>query len=187
MADVDEVDALAERFGRIAGGRPNESDREVEMILRNMVVGVFAVLAFTSVAADKPKLRPLPKEIQGQWVAARMEFSGQRPPVSIERKYKAAVRGDTITLGPLTFADGRFTDKGEPFDVRCEYDPDASPKTIDLIFKNGNAEIRMLGIYAVEGKQLKLCWQHDGQARPKEFKTKADPSQMLLVLRRPKQ
>ena len=59
-------------------------------------------------------------------------------------------------------------------------------RRIDLIFKDGDAEHRMLGIYATDGKQLKLCWQHDGKARPTEFKTKAEPSQMLLVLERAK-
>jgi hypothetical protein len=75
---------------------------------------------------------------------------------------------------------------GGPFEVRCEYDPGASPKAIDLVFSVGVAEVRMLGIYAMEGRRLNLCWQHDGQARPTEFKTRAKPTQMLLVRERPK-
>jgi uncharacterized protein (TIGR03067 family) len=145
-------------------------------------VGLFVLLAATSSAADEP--RPLPKELQGEWAAVAMEFSGQSPPADIVDKYRVVVKGDKISLSPLEMADGKFTAAGEPFELRCEHDPNANSKGIDLIFKNGDEEIRMLGIYVLEEKRLKICWQHDGKARPKEFKTGKEPSQTLLVLER---
>jgi uncharacterized protein (TIGR03067 family) len=147
--------------------------------------GWFVLLTANSLAAaDKPQ--PLPKAAQGDWVAVAIEFCGQQPPADIVHKYKVTVEADVIVLAPLNLADGKFNVEGETLKVRYEQDPKASPKAIDLILKDGDAELRMLGIYATDGKQLKMCWQHDGKARPTEFKTKAEPSQMLLVLERAK-
>jgi uncharacterized protein (TIGR03067 family) len=151
---------------------------------RSAAAVVTILIAATAALTEEP--RPLPKDLQGQWAAVALEFSGRQPPGDIVSKYKVVVRGDKIAIDPLSIFEGRFTTDGGAFEVRCEYNPGASPKAIDLIFKNGDDEIRMLGIYAVEGKRLKICWQHDGKARPTEFKTKAEPSQMLVVLERPK-
>ncbi len=155
------------------------------MMSGRVKAGLFVLLAATSTtAADKPQ--PLPKTTQGDWVAVAVEFCGQRPPADIVRKYKVIVEADVIVLGPLNMADGKFNAEGEPCKARYEQNPKASPKAIDLILKDGDAEYRMLGIYAADGNQLKLCWQHDGKARPTEFKTNAEPTQMLLVLERAK-
>ena len=135
---------------------------------------LFLLLAATSAVTDEP--RPLPKEIQGEWVAVELEYCGQRPPADIISKYQVVVKKDKLTLSPLMRANGQFNVEGDTLEVQCQYDPKASPKTIDLIFKVENGEKRMLGIYAIEGKQLKICWQHDGESRPKEFKTGAEPS-----------
>jgi uncharacterized protein (TIGR03067 family) len=143
---------------------------------------LFVLLAGATAVADEP--HPLPKELLGTWAAVEVEFCGQRPPADIVDKYRVIIKEDRISLSPLGMADGKFTAEGEPFDFRCRHDASASPKAIDLIFKNGDEELRMLGIYAIEGKRLKICWQHDGQARPKEFKTGKEPSRMLLVLER---
>ena len=59
----------------------------------------------------------------------------------------------------IAVADGKFNGEGPPLKVLYEQDPKASPKTIDLILKDGDAEHRMLVIYADDGNQLKLCWQ----------------------------
>ncbi len=140
--------------------------------------------AASLIAVEKPQ--PLPKSVQGDWVAVGIEYCGQRPPADIVRKFKVTVRDDVIVLSPLNIVESKFNVEGVPIEARYEQDPKASPKRIDFIFKDEGAEQRMLGIYAVEGKQLKICWQHDGKARPSEFKTKAEPSQMLLILERSK-
>jgi uncharacterized protein (TIGR03067 family) len=154
------------------------------MGLRRAAAGLFLVVAATSAKADGP--RPLPKEVQGKWVASAVEFAGKRPPAEIVKGYKAEVTERTLVLDALSFDGERFTAEGKPFELRYTCDPAAKPQAIDLVPKDGDDEYRMQGIYAVEGGQLKLCWQHDGQGRPTEFQTKAQPTQMLLVLKRPK-
>jgi uncharacterized protein (TIGR03067 family) len=153
---------------------------------RGIAAVSFALFTVTSAVADEP--RPLPKELQGEWVTVEAEFSGQRPPEDVLgklAKYRVTIKQDKIPLPPLGLNNhGFFIPEGGPLEVRCQHEPSASPKEIDLIFKNGDEEIRMLGIYAIERKRLKICWQHDGKARPKEFKTAKEPSQMLLVLER---
>jgi uncharacterized protein (TIGR03067 family) len=145
----------------------------------------FFLLVSTSAVADEP--RPLPKELQGEWVAVEVEYRGKRPPAGIVSKYKVTVKEDKLILAPLNLqTDGKFNVEGELHEVRCKYDSNANPKAIDMSFKNFGEEAQMLGIYAIEGKQLKICWQHGGKERPKEFKTKQEPSQMLVILERAK-
>lgn len=148
------------------------------------VAMLFVLFVATSAVGEEPQ--PLPKEIQGEWVTVELEFAGRRPPAEIIRqmgKFPITIKEDKIPLPPVGIAsDGKFFVEGDLWEIRCKHDSNTSPKSIDLIFKNDDKEIRMLGIYVVEDKRLKLCWQHDGKGRPKEFKTAKEPSQMLLVL-----
>jgi uncharacterized protein (TIGR03067 family) len=155
-------------------------------IVRGPATLLFILLAATSAMTAEKK--PLSKELQGEWVAVDVEFNGSRPPKEILDKldkYLVTIKDDKIPIPPLGFAEDRFfIPEGGALEVRCQQDPSTNPKEIDLIFMNGDTEIRMLGIYSIEAKQLKICWQHNGKARPKEFKTAKEPSQMLLVLDR---
>ena len=144
---------------------------------RGTMTWLFALLTATSTMADEP--RPLPKEFQGEWIVVAVEFNGQRPPEDIVGKLgkdRVTIKENRIPLPPLGInKDGFFIPEGGPLEVRCRHDSGSNSKEIDLIFKNGDEEIRMRGIYALEGKQLKICWQHDGKGRPKEFKAAKDP------------
>jgi uncharacterized protein (TIGR03067 family) len=145
--------------------------------------GVFVLAAATVVAADGP---PLPAAAEGDWVATAIEFAGRRPPADLVRRYKVVVKKGAVVLDPLFISDGKFSLMGEPLEARTEAPPKAAPGEIDLVLKDEAGEHRMRGIFALDGPRLKLCWQLDGKARPAEFKTRAEPAQMLLVLERAK-
>ena len=45
----------------------------------------------------------------------------------------------------------------------------------------------VLGIYEINGDTIKYCWAEPGKERPKEFATKTDSNQTLMVLKRVKE
>jgi uncharacterized protein (TIGR03067 family) len=126
----------------------------------------------------------LPRELRGAWVATEAEYSGKSPPAQIVRQLKVTINEDLITISPLELIQGKFSVAGKPLAFRYKIDGEAKPKEIDLVFKAEDGEHRMLGIYAGDLNELRICWQHDGKMRPREFRTKAEAPQMLLVLKR---
>jgi uncharacterized protein (TIGR03067 family) len=150
-------------------------------------LSVFLLLLLVSTCDAEDKESPeFPKSQQGEWLATAIEFNGQSPPNDIVRKFKVTIKAKSIVIGAIEFKDDKFTGEGEPMEFGITHHPSSKPNGIDLTFKNGNEQIRMLGIYAVDGDQLKLCWQHDGKERPTEFKAKAEPSGMMVILKRAK-
>jgi uncharacterized protein (TIGR03067 family) len=127
------------------------------------------------------------REAQGEWVAAAAEWAGKPVPAEVAQRIKVTVGPASVTVSPLIHEDGKFDTRGEPIEFRYRLDPAAKPKAIDLTLKgDGGTEQTQLGIYALDGGQFKLCWQHDGRGRPMAFKTVEEPAQLLLVLVRPK-
>src|SRR5262249_40872043 len=125
-----------------------------------------------------------PRAMQGEWVGTAAEWAGKAVPNEIARRMKVTVKEMSITISPLSYQDDMFHTRGEPAEFSYRIDPTKNPKAIDLILKDSEGEHRQLGIYHADEGQLKLCWQHDGKQRPTEFKTAAEPTQMLSVLTR---
>ena len=157
-------------------------------MVRHSPAAVLSLFCFVA-AVGAEEAPPLPEELLGEWVVVAAEYRGERPSAEIVAKlakFPVVVQGDKLPLPPLSYRDdsGFFIDAGGPLAVRCRAKTSAAPKEIELVLQDGNVEFRMLGIYAVEGKRLQLCWQHDGRGRPKEFRTTKEPSQMMFVLER---
>jgi len=156
-------------------------------MVRQSLAAVLSLFCFVA-AVGAEEAPPLPEELLGEWVVVAAEYRGERPSAEIVAKlakFPVVVQGDKLPLPPLSYSnDGFFVDAGGPLTVRCRAKGSAAPKEIDLVLQEGNEEYLMLGIYAVEGKRLQLCWQHDGRGRPKEFRTVKEPSQMMFVLER---
>jgi uncharacterized protein (TIGR03067 family) len=136
-----------------------------------------------SVHFERPR-STFPRELHGLWVATEAEYAGKSPPAQIVRQLRVTVEEDLIKMSSLVLSEGEFSAKGKPMEFTYTIDAKARPKEIDLVFKDEDGEHRMLGIYAHCGNELRICWQHDGKIRPREFKTRAEPTRMLLVLKR---
>ena len=68
-------------------------------------------------------------------------------------------------------------------------DTTKSPKHLDIMLpKESNQERAVLGIYAINGDELKVCLRFGRSKgeRPAEFSTKADSGLTLLVFRKAK-
>jgi uncharacterized protein (TIGR03067 family) len=123
------------------------------------------------------------KEVNGR-------FAGSWKVVSMERDGKEigeAFKGAKWVFTKTTLA-ARFPGEGE---AKFAYQARKGDKvgTIDLEVvesaRDGGPRKRVyVGIYSLEGDALKICYAATGKERPKEFATKADSRNTLVVLKR---
>jgi uncharacterized protein (TIGR03067 family) len=128
-----------------------------------------ALLAVAGRAADPPT--PGPADLQGAWELVSVEVDGESndssgdPPRLVIRDDQALYGGQEV---------GRLT-----------ADPSATPKVLDLRLSKPDRTLE--GIYAVEGRELKVCvsTRADGaKERPQDFTTKGHGDRRLLVFRK---
>jgi uncharacterized protein (TIGR03067 family) len=63
--------------------------------------------------------------------------------------------------------------------------PSKAPKAVDAVVRKGLHEgATMLGIYELKGDRLTVCFDPDGDGRPKEFAAKPDAALFVAVYRR---
>jgi uncharacterized protein (TIGR03067 family) len=115
------------------------------------------------------------EKIQGQWSVTAMERDEKPAPAQ-------AIEGLTIT-----FTEDKMTlarAKGKAREYTFKLNPAKSPKAIDFVPLDGKSKgFTIYGIYAFDGKDLKLCMPNaDGTERPTEFKTKKDSDLILMSL-----
>jgi uncharacterized protein (TIGR03067 family) len=117
-------------------------------------------------------------ELEGNWKGDSLEKAGQQ----LDEHAKTVrweIAGDKITV-----LEGDLRVQGT-----ITVDSKKSPKTIDVEAKGdgGRISLVLIGIYALEGDVLKVCYASTKDAkRPKEFKTSPGSDQVLLVLKRQK-
>jgi uncharacterized protein (TIGR03067 family) len=140
-----------------------------------LTVGIAAWLA----AADKDdKAKEDKKNLQGAWKLMSFEVAGKGDDDTKDENRELLIEGDKITV------------KNEGKDVEKNsftLDPTKKPKSIDVITLTGEEkDKKRLGIYELDGDNLKICIDDKGETRPAEFKTKEKGNQILVVLKRVK-
>ncbi|MCI0379193.1 MAG: TIGR03067 domain-containing protein [Gemmataceae bacterium] len=141
--------------------------------------GLFAALVPSQI--EPPSARELAAhqeliKLQGAWQFESLEEDG-------EKTMPEELKGRTLFFGADTFfirANNKILQMGQ-----VKLDPTKSPKTFNAVVKQGqNRGEVMLGIFALEGDTLRLCYDALGQERPKEFKTKPGANLLLVVCKR---
>jgi uncharacterized protein (TIGR03067 family) len=116
-------------------------------------------------------------KLQGTWTFVSMESNGQAVP-----------QGDPAPT--ITFDGNKFTVKAGDAVLQAgtqTLDPGKKPKEVDSTVTEGEGKgTTMLGIYELDGDNLKACFDIQGKKRPTEFKTAAESGHMLVVLKRVK-
>ena len=117
-------------------------------------------------------------ELEGTWKGDRLDKAGQQLD-----EHAKTVRWE-ITGDKITVTEDRLRVQGT-----VTVDSKKSPKTIDVEAKGDGGRITfvLVGIYALEGDVLKVCYTATrGAKRPEEFKTKPGSDQVLFVAKRQK-
>src|SRR5262245_17952961 len=123
------------------------------------------LLAFASLAADKPDMKKQDKErIQGTWTVATLEVDGKE------------VKGETFEAfkkGKLTFKGDSYIHSMAPDRVLTfRLDPDKKPAALDVeVTTPAKAVFRYLYEF-VDDDTLRLCSGKEADVRPKEFTSK---------------
>jgi uncharacterized protein (TIGR03067 family) len=139
---------------------------------------LFVILAVGLLLGADDKQTDAKKEqekLQGEWTMQSGERDGEQFPEELVKALKRTVTGDkyVITRDGETLAKGTFM-----------LDPWQKPKTIDG--KMEGADKTVQGIYELDGDTLKICNGQPGEARPKEFATKAGSGLTLVVWKKVK-
>jgi uncharacterized protein (TIGR03067 family) len=120
--------------------------------------------------------------LQGTWTLVQFERGGRKPPEELlkTKPLKMVIKEDTLRM-----SDG---ERGEG--ATFKIDRSRSPHEIDLVFKEGpneDIERNALGIFELDGDNLKFAWRKDGGPRPKEFSSiPGERTSELIVLKREK-
>jgi uncharacterized protein (TIGR03067 family) len=125
---------------------------------------------------DEAALQELVK-FQGSWTVESMELNGERVPAG-------DLKGRTMFFGGDVFILRKGT---EMLQVGMQkLDPAKSPRTVNATISQGLYQGEaMLGIYEFEGSdKLKVCFEIEGQTRPKEFKSAAGEGRFVAIYKR---
>src|SRR4051794_23173874 len=116
---------------------------------------LLTLLAVLVAAGDGPAERA---KLRGRWAIISAAFDGKETPAG------------QLKDRELLFDDKSFTASvgGKKRNtIRYTLDPSKSPGQIDL--RREGVEGASLGIYTLDGDELKLCYGEPGAARPTEF------------------
>jgi uncharacterized protein (TIGR03067 family) len=135
-------------------------------------------LTIGTAAAQDDAVKNELKKLEGTWATVSIEAAGQK--VTDEDKIKT--RKLTTKGHKYTFKVGDETVQGT-----IEINPSKKPKTIDVTPDSGsNKGKTLLGIYELDGDNLKTCLALPGKDRPADFATAAEDAQQLVVYKREK-
>lgn len=147
-------------------------------MMNRLALALGIALLGSAIADDKADAAKKDQDkLQGTWTFVSMESNGEAVP-----------QGDP---GPtITFAGNKFTVKAGDAVLQAgtqTLDPSKKPKAVDSTVTEGEGKgTTMLGIYELDGDNLKACFDTQGKKRPTEFKTTAGSGHMLVVLKRAK-
>jgi len=134
------------------------------------------------VAADDPKdvKKKELEKLQGTWIAATLEYNGNKVLGDTVKELKIVIEGDTMTIkseAPEVEKYGKAT---------LKIDPSTSPKIVDINITKGDEKgTTFEAIYELNKDEWKLCLKPFSKERPGKIDSK-DDGIVLIVFKREK-
>ena len=116
------------------------------------------------------------QKLQGTWVVASGQANGETLPEEFVKNIVLTIKGSAYTA-----VINEQTDKGT-FKINAG----KQPMEMDIDSENADAG-HLLGIYEVGPETLKVCYAHNGAARPKSFSTKDVENVFMFDYKRKKE
>jgi uncharacterized protein (TIGR03067 family) len=144
-----------------------------------LALGLSLGIAALVSAADKgDKAKEDKKNLQGAWKLMSFEVAGKGDDDTKDENRELVIEGDKITV----MNEGKEVEQNS-----FTLDPTKKPKCIDVTSLTGEEKgKKRLGVYELDGDNLKICIEDKAETRPAEFKTKEGGNQILVVLKRVK-
>ena len=138
---------------------------------------VVALLVATPVAlAQKPAKEDI-KLMEGTWIPVSAELNGMTLPEEGLKSMKLVIQKDEYTVHV-----GNQLDHGT-----LNVDSSKTPRRMDIKGVTGPNKDKLIpAIYELKDDTLKICYNLQDMAPPKEFKTKDKPGLFLVLYRRDK-
>jgi len=143
-----------------------------------VAIGLMAVW-IANVSGDEAGAKQDLEKLQGEWTMVMGEIEGQAMPEQMRAVMRRVAKDDetTITMAGQLFMKAKFT-----------VDPSKTPKAIDYNMTGGPTSGKtQLGIYEIDGEQVKFCFGSPGKERPTSFKMEAGDGRTLSVWTRKKE
>jgi uncharacterized protein (TIGR03067 family) len=125
-------------------------------------------------AAAKQEL----KRLEGTWEQTSAEYKSKKIDFPVGGRPRLIIQGERFTRE----AGGKASAAGT-----LRVDPGKNPRAIDLI-ESGKLDVNRpgLGIYELNGDELRMCVAVPGQPRPTAFSAEEGNRQAIITLRRVK-
>jgi len=117
-------------------------------------------------------------KLAGTWIVESAQRGGE--------KFEQPI-GDKVTFTETSMQVETKKAENPSITVALKLDTEKTPKQMDLSLPQGGETRAVKGIYAVEGKTLRLCLAKPGDDRPTSFETKEGSESVSLVLKRAKE
>jgi uncharacterized protein (TIGR03067 family) len=118
------------------------------------------------------------EKLQGTWNFVSLEVEGAKLPEAMLSGSKIIIKGENF----------KSISAGITYEGKIQIDLSKMPNTLDLIFTDGPEKGRTsLGIYELDGENLRICLSLAGSTRPTEFASKAGSGFAFETLKREKQ
>ncbi len=147
---------------------------------RLMLATAIIIVSFATVARshDDEKEKKVLAEMTGTWVPTAAELDGEKLPEKMYKTIKLVVKDEKYTVTV-----GKQVDEGT-----VKLDLESDPTGMDIKGTKGPNEGKTIpAIYELKDDTLKVCYNLEGEKRPKEFKTTAGSKYYLVTYKREKE
>jgi uncharacterized protein (TIGR03067 family) len=145
---------------------------------KELLVAVVICLQFDGDDAKDKAIKADLEKLQGTYKMASLEVDGTSVPEDDLKSSTLTIKGDKYVV--------KVND--QTYETQVILDPQKKPKTIDMKFLDGdNKDKTALGIYKIEDDTFTMCRAlNPGEARPEEFRTRANTNTFLVVWKKEK-
>jgi uncharacterized protein (TIGR03067 family) len=141
-------------------------------VKRSWLVMLMVILPVAASARLAGAVEDKEEGLRGTWLPLSAELGKQKLPDATLKIMKLVLTDKTYAVH---VADD--VDKGT-----VKLDASKTPKAMDITGTEGpNKGKTMLAIYELKGDTLRICYDLQGKARPKEFTAMADQAPLFLV------